>query len=163
MVFGPMWGWLGFCLVFFLYCRVRHDLGWALLEPCTANNFEDCPKNCWCFLGWFSCGMFVSADAAPSGACLHPWYARENLCSKGPPWCGKTLCARTKEDCISSGREREGRGLRGSFRGTAGMYWQPHFPVNLPVVRVLCGSRAGDKIYFYCVQILSGEYLIWFP
>lgn len=32
-----------------------------------------------------------------------------------------------------------------------------------PVMRVLCGSCAGDKICFYCVQILSGEYLIWFP
>lgn len=115
---------------FFLYCRVKHDLGWALLEPCKANNSGDCPRNCWCFLGRFSCGMFVSVMQPLGDSASIPEVPGEPL-FQGPPWSGRSLCARTKGDCVSRG-EREGRGLGGSFRGTAGMDPQPQFPENPP-------------------------------
>lgn len=72
------------------------------------------------------------------------------------------LC-RNKGGLYQPGRDREGRGSGAPSEALQGCT-DSHISLEIsPVVRALCGSWAGDKICFYCVQILGGEYLIWFP
>lgn len=89
------------------------------------------PEQRCCFRGGFSCSVVVSAGAATLGFCLHPRGARENLCSEGPPRCGRTLCARTKEYCVGMRHEREGRGLKGFFHCSLPLDSNIS-PINLP-------------------------------
>lgn len=137
MVFGPSVGLVGILFALFLYCRVRHDLGWALLEPCKANNFEDYPKNYWRFLGRFSCGMFVSADAAPSGVSLHPWRAGRTFVPRGHRGVGEAFVQEQRGIVSAAAGRGRGRGSGALPEALQGCI-DSHISLEIsPVIRLL--------------------------
>lgn len=162
MVFGPKcvvgWG-LWFVFFFFaLFGTIQEGVILAGLSQSSvtekASNFEGHTNNCWCFLGRVSYRMFVSADAATLGFCLHPWCAKENLCCKGPLWCcRRTLCARTKEYCIGMSHEREG--AKGFLSGALHIYINSNiFPIDIPLWHEFCVGAETEirSLFLFCVN-----------